>query len=66
VLALLYSTDGAGFVEIALVVSIEFAKGILEAKDITLLELGIFPGAREIPNWARWGSMVGCFSTSVA
>jgi hypothetical protein len=45
VLALLYGADSAGFVEVAFVVGIEFAKGILEAKDIALLKLGIFPAS---------------------
>lgn len=46
-LALLHGADGAGFVEVALVVSIEFAEGVLEAEDGALVELGILPGARE-------------------
>lgn len=46
-LALLHSTDGAGFVEIALVVYVELAEGILEGEDGALVELGILPAARE-------------------
>lgn len=47
-LTLLNSADGAGFVEIAFVVDIELAEGILEGEYIPLGELRILPGAREI------------------
>lgn len=60
-LALLHSADSAGFVEVALVVCVEFAEGVLEAKDGTLVELGILPGTREIQfriGLAWWGSEV--------
>lgn len=43
VLRLLGGLDHRGLVEIALVVDIELAKGILQAKDLTLLELGVLP-----------------------
>jgi hypothetical protein len=65
-LALLNGADGAGFVEVALVVGIKLAKGILKAKDITLLELGIFPRAREIQNWVMVGQWWDVSLTSVA
>lgn len=63
--ALLHGADGAGFVEVALVVCVESTEGILEAKDGALVELGILPGAREIQfriEQAWWGSEVGGIS----
>lgn len=44
-LALLSSLDGSGFVEIALVVDVEFAKGIRQREDVGLLKLRKFPFA---------------------
>lgn len=61
-LALLNGADGAGFVEVTLVVYVELTKGILEAKDGALVELGIFPAAREIQlssGLAGWGGRDG-------
>jgi hypothetical protein len=40
---LLRRLDHGRLVEIALVVDVEFAEGILQPKDFSLLELGIFP-----------------------
>jgi hypothetical protein len=43
VLRLLRRLDHCGLVEVALVVNVELAEGILQAKDLALLELGVFP-----------------------
>jgi hypothetical protein len=43
VLRLLRRLDHRSFVEIALVVNVELAEGILQPKDLPLLELRVFP-----------------------
>jgi hypothetical protein len=43
VLRLLRCLDHRRLVEIALVVNVELAESILQAKDLALLELGVFP-----------------------
>ena len=43
VLRLLRRLDYRRLVEVALVVDVESAKGILQAEDVRLLELGVFP-----------------------
>jgi hypothetical protein len=43
VLGLLGGLDDGGLVEVALVVNVELAEGVLQAKDLALLELGVFP-----------------------
>jgi hypothetical protein len=43
VLRLLGALDDGALVEVALVVDVELAEGILQAKDLALLELGVFP-----------------------
>jgi hypothetical protein len=43
VLGLLGGLDDGGLVEVALVVDVELAEGVLQAKDLALLELGVFP-----------------------
>jgi hypothetical protein len=43
VLRLLGGLDDCALVEVALVVNVELAEGILQAKDLALLELGVFP-----------------------
>jgi hypothetical protein len=42
VLRLLRGLDDGGLVEVALVVDVELAEGVLQAKDFALLELGVF------------------------
>lgn len=42
-LSLLSSLDGGSFVDVALVVDVEFAEGIRQTEDVALLELRIFP-----------------------
>jgi hypothetical protein len=42
-LALLDRTDGASFIQVALVVDVQLAEGILQREDIRLLELRVFP-----------------------
>ena len=43
VLGLLGGLDDGGLVEVALVVDVELTEGVLQAKDLALLELGVFP-----------------------
>jgi hypothetical protein len=43
VLRLLRRFDYRRLVEVTLVVDVELAKGVLQAKDVALLELRIFP-----------------------
>jgi hypothetical protein len=43
VLRLLRRFDYRRLVEVALVVDVELAKGVLQAKDVALLKLWIFP-----------------------
>lgn len=43
-LGVLDGFDGGGFVDIALVVDVELAKGVAEAVDLGLGELGVFLG----------------------
>jgi hypothetical protein len=43
VLRLLRRLDHRGLVQVALVVNVELAEGILQAKDLPLLELRVFP-----------------------
>ena len=43
VLGLLGGLDDGGLVEVALVVDVELAEGVLQAKDLALLELGVLP-----------------------
>ena len=43
VLRLLRGLDDCSLVEVALVVNVELPEGILQAKDLALLELGVFP-----------------------
>jgi hypothetical protein len=43
VLGLLGGLDYCRLVEVAFVVDIELAKGILQTEDLALLELGVFP-----------------------
>jgi hypothetical protein len=43
VLRLLRRLDDCALVEVALVVNVELAEGVLQAKDLALLELGVFP-----------------------
>jgi hypothetical protein len=42
VLRLLRGLDDGALVEVALVVDVELAEGVLQAKDLALLELGVF------------------------
>jgi hypothetical protein len=41
-LRLLRGLDDGALVEVALVVNVELAEGVLQAKDLALLELGVF------------------------
>jgi hypothetical protein len=43
VLRLLRGFNDGGLVEVALVVDVELPKGVLQAKDVALLELRVFP-----------------------
>jgi len=46
-LGLLGGLDNGALVEVALIVEVELAEGILQAKDLALLELGVFPGRED-------------------
>jgi hypothetical protein len=43
VFRLLGCLDDGALVEVALVVDVELAEGILQSKDLALLDLGVFP-----------------------
>ena len=59
VLRLLGGLDDRGLVEIALVVDIELAKGILQPEDLALLELGVLPARNALLATVEAG---GCVS----
>jgi hypothetical protein len=49
---LLRGLDDGGLVEIALVVDVELAEGILQPEDLALLELRVFPGVLRSAWWS--------------
>ena len=50
----LYSSDCSRFIEITLVINVELSEGILEAKDLLLLELRILSIRRSALRRLRW------------
>jgi hypothetical protein len=46
--------DGRVLVDVALVVDVELSEGILERKDVALLELRVFPRAKSASRASRW------------
>jgi hypothetical protein len=54
--------DSSALVDVSLIVYIEFAKGILQAEDFTLLELGVLP-TRTVSGAAWKGEGGGLSST---
>ena len=54
VLRLLGRLDDGGLVEVALVVDVELAEGILQSEDLALLELGVFPAALLSASACTW------------
>ena len=56
--------DDGRFVEIALVVDVQLAEGVLQAEDFRLLELRIFPESRRISIIQRTQCIALCLLTS--
>lgn len=63
-LRLLRSLDHSALVEVALVVNVELAEGVLEAEDLALLELGVFSARNALSATVEYGGNARSFQSA--